>query len=204
MLPADAGGEVTRILTSGARISPLSAGPIRSAARESQEQMKAAVNRTVGDVPETATTESAGNSVRGAAERYNERTRATGERLYTRAQELAKGVKAIRPTQTVAAIDQELARLEANPAASRTMIEELRGFKASIENGVSIQGLRDARTTLSQGVYDGKLRSSLDQKMWKSVLGNIKGDIDAGLRSVGKADAASAFRRADEFHAARV
>lgn len=204
LLPADAGGSATGILTSGAKASPLSAGFIRSAARNNQRQMKDATQRAVGERAEPVTTDKAGESIRGAAVRYRDQTSATGERLYTRAYNLAKGVVGIKPVRTLERLDTEIARLEGNPAAPEGAVGQLRAFRDKIANGVGIQGLRDARTLLGQGVYDGKLRSGAERSMWKGILGNIGEDIDAGLHSAGKGNAAEAFRAADNFWQQRV
>lgn len=202
MLPADAGGTATKIITSGAKASPLSAGPIRSAARNNIDQLDGAVRRVTGDVP---TTDKAGAAVVKAAERYAKKTSAAGEQIYTRAYEAAGNVKTIKPRATVAAIDAQIARIQQNPTdEAKGLVKELTELRQRIEGGVSIQGLRDARTTLSSGVYDGKLRSNSAQGMYKKILGNVADDIDAGLRSAGKDKAASLFRRADAYWTGRV
>lgn len=204
MLPADAGGPVARAVTTGTRASPLSVGPVVNAAERQQQQFGDAVRRTAGRQGEVLDTQAAGATVRQGAERYTKETAQTGSRMYDRAANMAKGVRAIKPVATVQAVDAALARMKQNPAASPSDIASLEAFKARIAEGVSIQGLRDARTSLSQGVYDGKLRSGADQAMWKGILGNVADDIDAGLRSVGRDDAANAFRRADKFWSERV
>lgn len=201
VLPADAGGTASKIITSGAKVSPLSAGPIRSQARENVNALSGAVERAAGGT--RMTTDKAGEAVSKAATDYRDGTSARGEALYTRAYAAAKGVK-IKPANTIAAIDAELARLKENPADNGETIKELMALRSNIEGGVSIQGIRDARTQLSAGVYDGKLRSSTDQARWKNVLNNVADDIENGLRSVGRDNAAAMFRRADDFWKARV
>lgn len=204
MLPADAGGPVARAVTTGTRASPLSVAPVAQAAERQQQQFGQAVQRTAREQGEVVSTQQAGETVRQGAERYTRESSQRGSRMYDRAAQMARGVRAIRPVRTVEAIDAELARLAENPAAEQGTIQALTDFRNRIADGVSIQGLRDARTTLSQGVYDGKLRSGGDQAMWKGILGNVADDIDAGLRSVGRDNAATAFRRADAFWSERV
>jgi hypothetical protein len=202
LLPADAGGSATKVLTSGAKASPLSAGPIRSAAVRNQEQMRTAAGRAVPADP--ATTDVAGEGVRRAAVAYRDKTSQRGERLYTKAYKLAEGVDTIKPTKTIAALDDQIARMEGNPATPESTLNSLRSFKAKIEGGVGIQGLRDARTLLSDSVYDGAMRSNSEKTMWKGVLGSIGDDIDAGLRTAGRDDAANVFKQADKFWQGRV
>lgn len=205
MIPGDTGGTATRILTSGAKASPLSAGPIRTQARQSQAQLEQAASRASASQGERMTTDKAGEAVRQAATNYIERTSARGETLYNAAYQSAGGVRAIKPVKTIQALDEQIARLKQNPTDEAAgMVGELTAFRDRIANGVSIQGLRDARTSLSAGVYDGKLRSNQVQGMWKKILGNVAGDIDAGLRAAGKNKAAELFRRADAFHSQKV
>jgi hypothetical protein len=204
MLPADAGGPVARAVTTGTRASPVSVGPVVAAAERQQGQFGDAVRRTAASQGEVLDTQQAGETVRQGAQNFIEQSRARGTRLYERAEAQARGVKAIKPTQTVAAAREALMRLKENPAATPSEISGLEGFIQTIEGGVSIQGLRDARTKLSQGVYDGGLRSSSEQAMWKGILGNVADDIDKGLRSVGRADAANTFRTADRLWSERI
>ncbi|NBU79960.1 MAG: hypothetical protein EBS50_12980 [Sphingomonadaceae bacterium] len=53
-------------------------------------------------------------------------------------------------------------------------------------------------------MYGGNLRSNSEQAMWKGILGNVADDIEAGLRSVGRDDAADTFRRADRLWSERI
>lgn len=199
LLPADVGGRGTKVVTSAARSSPFSASRVANAAGRSQEQLAAASRRVAGDPVDS---DVAGEIIRGSAERYTRQTAERGSRLYDRAYAGAKGVK-IKPLQTLAAIDEQIARLEQNPAAG-SVLNDLRALRGKIEGGVSVQGLRDARTSLSQGVYDGKLRSGSDTAMMKSILANIADDIDAGLRNAGRDKSADQFRAADTFWRDRV
>jgi len=203
LLPADVGGAGTRIVTSSAKMSPLSAGPVVAQAKRNVEGLRNATSRVAQSQGEVVTTDVAGQNVMEAAKTYKGMTSDTGSKLYERANEAAKGVK-IKPLQTIAAIDEQLARLQQNPAATPAQITELQNFRSNIENGVSVTGLRDARTTLSQGVYDGQLRSSVDQAMWKTLLGNLSSDITMGLEQAGRAKAARMFERADGYWKSRV
>lgn len=203
LLPADVGGRTTQMVTSGTKASPLSAAPVVAQAQRNVEGLRDAATRVAQSQGEIVTTDIAGQNVREAAKTYSGMTSATGSRLYEQANEAAKGVK-IKPLQTIAAIDEQLARLQQNPAATPAQITELQRFRSNIENGVSVTGLRDARTALSQGVYDGQLRSGVDQAMWKTLLGNLSSDITMGLEQAGRAKAARMFERADGYWKSRV
>jgi hypothetical protein len=203
MLPADAGGTIPKMVTTGAKASPLSASPIRAAAQRGQDQLSSAATRAADSQGTRVTTDIAGENVRGAAERFTKQTAERGSRLYERASERAKGVK-IKPVKTIAMLDEQIARLKENPADNGSAIGELERLRENIAGGVTVQGLRDARTQLSEGVFNGQLRSNSEKGRWKQVLGSVAEDIDAGLRSVGRDDAANMFRTADKFWSERV
>lgn len=203
LLPAEVGGPAARAVTTGTRASPLSVAPVVRESQRQADQLGSAASRVARGQGDIVTSDVAGDAVRGAAERFTKQTSARGRQLYDRAGQAAKGVR-IKPNQTVQKIDEYLSRVAENPAASQGDIQQLQSFRDNIANGVSVQGLRDARTALSQGVYNGQLRSGSDQAMWKDILGNLSDDIDVGLRSVGKEGAANLFRRADGFWKDRV
>lgn len=204
LLPADAGGPVARAMTTGTRASPISVAPVVNAAEAQQQQFGAAVQRTARREGKVVDTQLAGETVRKGAQDYIERSRQLGNRLYERAFKQARGVRAIKPTATLAAAQDALAMMRQNPAATTGDISGLENFIAGIEGGVSIQGLRNARTKLSESVYGGVLRSTSEQAMWKGILNNVADDIDAGLRSVGRDDAANTFRAADKLWRERI
>lgn len=203
MLPADAGGPVARAVTTGTKASPLSVAPVVKQAQRSQDQMAQAARRTASNEGDIVTTDVAGENIRKAAQRFTKETSERGSRLYTRASELAEGATIV-PTNTLKRLDEQIARVSNDPSAPEGVLGELQRFRANIAEGVNVQGLRDARTRLSQGVYDGKMRSGMDQGMWKDILGVLSDDIDAGLRQAGRGEAASMFKRADSFWKERV
>lgn len=203
LLPADTGGAVAKGVTTATKASPLSVAPVVAAAKRTNQQIADAAGRLVEGQGGTVNSEVAGNNVRDAALRFTKQSAERGSRLYDKAYTASQGVK-IKPLKTVNAIDEQIARLSENPAENGSLINQLNAFKENISKGVSVQGLRDARTQLSQGVFDGKLRSGTEQAMWKQVLGNIADDIDGGLQQAGRGDTAAKFRAADKFWADRV
>jgi hypothetical protein len=203
LLPADVGGPAVGALTTGTRASPLSVAPVVQAAQRQQSRMGQATRRTAESQGEIGTTEQVGQGIRAAAQRFTKTTSERASRLYERAGEAARGVK-IKPLQTLARLDEHIARVRNDPAAPESAVAELTRFRENIANGVNVAGLRDARTRLSQGVYDGNLRSGSDQAMWKDILAKLSDDIDRGLVEAGRGEAAGMFRRADTFWKGRV
>ncbi len=204
LLPADTGGPVARAVTTGTRASPVSITPVANAAEAQQSQFGDALSRTAGRQGEVVDTQEAGELVAEGAREFSKQSAQRGSRLYDRAASLARDVRSIRPLRTMQAVDDALERLRQNPAAESNAIGALERFRSNIEGGVSIQGLRDARTTLSQGVYDGQLRSSTDQAMWRDILGNVADDVEGGLRAAGRDDAAQTFKMADRLWTERI
>lgn len=203
LLPADAGGPVAQAVTVGTRASPLSVAPVAKAAENQQQQFGQAARRVAVSQGEVLDTEQAGEAIRRGAKNFIEESQRRGNRLYERAFEQSRGVK-IKANQTSQAARDAVERLKENPAATPSEIQSLQEFAENISGGVSIRGLREARTKLSQSVYDGNMRSSSDQAMWKGILSNVADDIDAGLRSVGRDDAANTFRVADRLWSERI
>lgn len=203
ILPADAGGALTRRLTGAAAQAPVSASPIVSAARRQGDQFRGAVQRAARSQGETLDTDVAGEQVRKAGQQYVKNESARIGRMYERAGQSAKGIK-IKPNQALSEIDAQIARFSELGDVGAPIVKSLEGLRGSIEGGVSVQGMRDARSILSQGVYDGKLRSSQEQKLLGDVLEKLSSDIDLGLRNAGREDAARTFKRADTLWRERI
>lgn len=198
--PASAGGPATRRVSAAGVQSPLSAGPIIKASQTEQSQIgEAAARISRNALPE----DEAGQLVRDGADLFIKSTSAKGARLYDRAGEAAKGVT-IKPKAAISAIDGHIAELSKLKGTNAGTIKALETLKSDIAGGVDVAGLRGARTTLGGAVFDGKLRTSNEQRIYKDVLNALSNDIDGGLRQAGRADAAGMFKTADKFWTQRV
>lgn len=203
ILPADAGGPAVRRLTAAAAQAPVSAGPVTNAAQRSREQLGSAVSRTANREGAILEPDVAGEQVRAAGKRYVSNESIRVGRLYEQAGNSARGVR-IKPLQAVAQIDEQLARYEELGEVGAPIVRTLEGIRSGIENGVSVQGMRDARTILSQGVYDGKLRSGQEKKVMGDIIEALSSDIELGLRQAGREGAARQFKRADTLWRERI
>jgi hypothetical protein len=200
LTPASAGGPATRRVSSASMQSPLSAGPVIKASQQEQKQIgDAAARISRNALPE----DEAGLLVREGADLFIKSTSAKGARLYDRAGEAAKGVT-ITPKGALEAIDGHIAELSKLKGTNSTVIRDLQTLKADIKGGVDVAGLRGARTSLGGAVFDGKLRTSNEKRIYKDVLNALSKDIDGGLRQVGRDDAAGMFMAADKFWTRRV
>lgn len=195
LMPQDVGGATTRRITASAAQTPLSAEPIVRAAKNTQAQLKAAAGRAegMGALP----ADDAGEAVRRAGRNYVPKQSARIGRVYDRAEERAKGVS-IKPVTASTVIDEQIAKLSQLGETNKPLITSLQKLKSDIAGGVKVSGLRDARTSLSQGVYDGKLRSSQEKQIYRQVIDALSGDIEAGLSAAGRRDALNLFRTADK------
>ncbi len=203
MLPADVGGPMTRRLTGAAAQAPVSAGPVVNAAQRSTTQTGNALARTAANQGEVMTTDVAGEQVRKAGQEYVKNESARIGRLYDTAGAAAKGVK-IKPNQALSEIDSQIARFSEIGDVGKPIVKSLQSLRSGIEGGVSVQGMRDARTLLSQGVYDGKLRSNQEQKLLGDIIEKLSSDIELGLQNAGRGEAARTFKRADTLWRERI
>lgn len=203
-LPANVGGAPTRVATSGAGQAFFSSGSIRNALEQQTDEFGGAIANNAAKAGSVLPADEAGMLARTAGERFSKETSQRGSRLYERAFEEAGDVK-ITPQSAIAEIDAKIARLSQSPdPAAAKLVKDLETFKGKLAKGVSVVGLRDARTRLSQGVYDGGLRSSADQQVYRDVLGKVSDDIERGLRDAGKDRSANMFRTADKYWSERV
>lgn len=203
LLPADAGGPMTRRFTGAAAQAPISSGPVINASQQSRSQLQAAAGRAARSQGEVFEPDVMGEQVRAAGQQYIKNESSRIGKMYENAGDAAKGVT-IKPLQAVAEIDSQLARFSELGDVGAPMVRELQSLRDSIANGISVQGLRDARTILSQGVYDGKLRSSADKKRMGDILNKVSSDIELGLRQAGRGQAAQQFKRADTLWRERI
>lgn len=197
LMPQDVGGATTRRVTASAAQTPLSAEPVVNAAQRTQSQLKEAAARTGRSSGNVLPADDAGEAVRAAGRDYVPKQSARIGKVYDRAEERAKGVS-IKPIAATKVIDEQIAKLSTLGETNAPLIRSLEKLKSDIAGGVKVSGLRDARTTLSQGVYDGKLRSNQEKHIYRQVIDALSTDIEAGLSAAGRKDALNLFKMADK------
>lgn len=204
-LPANVGGASVNRMTAAGAQSPIGGGRITEAFSNQRDELGAAVARAGEGVGTGGNTEVVGGVVRGAGERMIERTRAVGNALYERAARMA-GDTRITPATALQTIDDELTRLNETPEINAPLIAELQRFRASLANadGISVDGIRTARTIAGRAARTEALRSTDAQRSLGNVMTAISGDIQQGLRAAGRGNAAAAFRRADDLWRERI
>lgn len=200
--PADVGGSAAKRVDSAALQSPLSAGPVIKSAKATQEGIEGATRRAARSQGDALDIDDAGEAIRSAGQSYSRNQAQRIGRVYDRAESRAKGVK-IKPQGSLAFLDEQIARFRQAPQGE-SIVKELQSVRDSIAGGVSVSGMRDARTILSQGVYDGKLRSGMEKGLYKQFLGLLSKDIEAGLSAAGRKDSLNLFRVADKAWSDRI
>lgn len=197
LLPADVGGPVAKRVTGAAAQAPFSATPIIQGATRTQQQIGQAASRAAQREGEILPIDEAGEAVQRAGLDYAPKQAQRIGRVYDRAQERAKGVK-IKPLGAVSLLDEQIARLSQTGDMGAPMVRELTSIRDSIKGGVSVSGMRDVRTLLSQGTFNGKIRSSMEKGIYKQVIKAVSQDIENGLRAAGRKEALSLFKVADK------
>lgn len=205
LLPADVGGSATRIMTNAALASPFSADMVAHAAERTQRQLGNAAGRVArqvggGDVP---TTDVAGEFLRGAAKRYNAKTRDIGNTMYKQAWKASGDVKLPAPN-TIKVIDGFLKDLRANPETNASAISDLMKIRRDLGRGQTAEQMHNLRSETSGGVFDGKLRSNAEQGRAKAIRSAMTQDMLGFFDNNFKPGIANRIRKADKFHAERV
>jgi hypothetical protein len=204
-LPANVGGAGVGRATGAAAQFPAGAGTVVGAAANQADEFGAAVGRAASQAGNRTNSEVAGNTVRQAGDRMIQRTSATGGRLYERAERMAGNTR-IQPSTALNTIDSEIARLSETAEINAPLISELQRFRQSLSNGngISVSGMRDARTIARRASNTEALRSTDAQRSLGLVMRSIADDIDTGLQAAGRGNAAQAFRNADRMWAERI
>jgi hypothetical protein len=200
MMPADAGGSMTRRVTGGAAQLPFSASPILEGAEASVNSARDAVNRNVNNLGGVLSEVEAGNLVTKTGENVLADKIVKADTMINDVNNKAQGI-AIVPTNALKVVDNEIDRLNRNPKTNAAAIAELENYRADITGGSVLQGVRDLKTSLSAKSFDGKLRSTADQARNGRIAEAIDADIETSLAAA--PDALDAYRKFNSFYKER-
>lgn len=204
LMPGDVGGPFTRRATSVGAQLPFSTGRITRAYEATETAAQAARDRVAstvaGEGREVLGAEAAGQAATRGALEYRSGSRMAVGRAYDRAQELA-GDARITPTRAIEALDRNIAELNEVPGGAPAALADLR---QKLQGNFSVSGLRGLRTQLRDDFASQGLRGSDLERRAMQVVDAVTEDINTGLTQAGRADAAAAYRAADEMHRARV
>lgn len=143
-----------------------------------------------------------GSAIQEAGDRFIDRSRSVGRRLYDRAASLA-GDNTVLANDAIAKIDQHIAELSENANANGPQIAYLREIRADLANEAgaipkSVASIRDLRTGLRGQINNRNLTATDAERRVGEVLDAARGDI---TRSLGdkSPEAVRAYERADKF-----
>lgn len=143
-----------------------------------------------------------GSTVQDAGQRFIDRSRSVGTRLYDRAANLA-GANSVKASDAVAKIDQHIAELSENANANGPQISYLREIRADLANDAgalpkSVAAIRDMRTGLRGQINNRNLTATDAERRVGEVLDAARGDV---TRELGESapEAVRAYDRADKF-----
>jgi hypothetical protein len=200
MMPADAGGPMTRRVTGGMAQFPLSANPILEGADASVKSARDAVNRNVNNLGGVLSEVEAGNLVAKTGENVLADKIVKADTMINDVNNKAQGI-AIAPTKALKVVDDEIDRLNRNPKTNAAAIAELENYRADIVGGSVLQGIRDLKTSLSSKSFDGKLRSTTDQARNGRIAEALDADIETSLAAA--PDALDAYRKFNSYYKER-
>ncbi|HKR17729.1 hypothetical protein, partial [Rhizorhapis sp.] len=160
MLPADAGGALTRTLTTVVRTTPGGAVPITKAAQRSQRQAGDALSKIASREGAALDAENMGNAVREGALKFRSGSRNSIGRVYDKAAEEA-GDARIAPAKAIETLDRHIAELSEVPGGADGL-SVLQGLKDELADRgtITVNGIRGMRTQLRQKFAKDNLRGS--------------------------------------------
>lgn len=201
LMPADVGGGTTRRLTGWASQLPFSSTRVTNAFEATGNRSAAARDRIAAQIGEVQNApEAIGETARRGALTYRETSRAAVNRAYQRAEELA-GDTRVTPARAVEALDRHIAELGESPMGAP---QELIDLRQRLAGDFTVRGLRSLRTRLRDDFGQRGLRGSDIERRAGDVVEALSEDITDDLVNSGRADAAAAYRAADDAHRARV
>lgn len=198
MMPADAGGAITRMMTGAFAQTPGGVLPITRGANRALASGERALQRIAGRAGSPQNAERAGETATRGALRYRDRSRLEASRLYDDAARLSEGVN-VTPTNAMTALDQHIAELGENPAGTEGLqfLTSLRERLAQA-GGVSVAGIRGMRTQLRDRFLSAGLRGSDLERRVNEVVQAASDDVTQSLINAGRSEAADTYRMADQ------
>jgi hypothetical protein len=197
-LPADVGTPLIRRLTAGMAQTPFGSGPIIRRARALEEGAGARLDELATEAGAPQRQEVFGETAQTAANRYIDESGTAGRQLYEGARELSNDVMARAP-RAFRNLNSQLRELRPTEAVEGELPNALRRFRSVIadESGLQpldIDAIRRLRTAVAAESRQEGLRGTDYKRRAGLVLDDLREDIVSQL----PADAAAAFRQADD------
>lgn len=203
MLPADAGGPITRALSAVTMQTPLGAPPIINAAQRLNDKAGEVVTSHASALATPQDAEVAGQIAAQGAQKYIKLSSKIGGRMYDVATAKA-GDATVDPALARQVLDEQISRINAIPAGTpgrEAQLSMAQAQRAGLNGRFPVQAIRDMRTHM---FIEPELRGGPAETMTKQVIDAASTDAVNSLRAAGKNDAADAFAAADKYWAERL
>src|SRR5690606_19806615 len=142
------------------------------------------------------TRQGAGEQAVAGADKTIKRTKAKVDSLYTKARKLAGGVRVALPNAR-AALQAHIAELADTPGGAKSLAR-LRQLEAEIGGDWPVDGIKRMRTELRDEFLKDGLRGSDLERRVMDIIDQADFDIEQGLVSAGKPEAAAAYQQASK------
>lgn len=196
MLPADAGGPMTRRATSMAAQTIAGGAPIINAAQRVNEQAQGARDRIASAIGDILRPEAAGQQAIAGAKSYINSSRNEARRFYAAAENATKGFRA-DPVKALETLDQNIAELAQTPGGDAAL-NTLQSIRNDLAAGkTTVTGIRAMRTAMRDRFAESGLRGSDIERRVNQVIDAAAEDVTDSLNAAGKGDAARAFQSGD-------
>lgn len=198
LLPADAGGPITRVLSGITMQTPLGAPSIINAAQRLNDKAGEVVASHAASIGTPQEAEAAGQLASQGAQKYIKLSSRIGGRMYDAAAAKA-GDATVDPALARQTLDDQISRIEAIPPGTPgrdAQLSMLQAQRAGLNGSFPVQAIRDMRTHM---FIDPDLRGGPAEKMTKDVIDAAAQDAVNSLRAAGRGDAADAFSAADKY-----
>jgi hypothetical protein len=206
LLPADVRPDILRPTTGTMSSTLVGGAPIRSAVRESTEQMGRAAQRTAERQGDIIADVHAGEALIEGARVYRDASAARGSRLYERAERLAPDVRTV-PQAAIDALDRELARRAESGDFNSPLVNEIQRYRDRLATpgGLSVVGLTEIiRDAKKAGRHEEALRGTNLNRIMNDAAITAERDLLNNMTRSGSPAAARAYRAANNFWRTRV
>lgn len=207
ILPADAGGPLTRRMTAGVAQTPFGTGPITQAADRAQNAAGARLGQIAASEGLPLRQEQLGELAQNAAQGYIDDTGRAANRGYNRARAMARidGTRIVRGDRALQNIDDQIAGLAETRNTDAPLISGLERLRSDIATGdsatpLSIDAIRRLRTSTRAEARSEGLRNTDYNRRAQTIIDDLSEDIASQLSP----RAAAAFREADQAYAQRL
>ena len=163
----------------------MAGGPrFQAGMRDIERQFEGRVER-LGAGGTAMKAEAQGQLIQDAGERFIKQSGKATKAKYDAAVREAGDVK-VEPRQSLAVVDEMIARLSELPNENKTELAYLNGLREDLSKNLSVGALRDLRTTLRKKISKGDLTFGQNEARVLEVMDAAADDVRTGLQAAGR------------------